>query len=499
MEATDQYSDALARSEKWIVRNGVGIQAMETLAVGAFLTALAVELGASNAVIGALAAVPHLAQLAQLPAVYTVDRLRARKRIYLVSGWVARPMLLVIAAAAWFLDGAAALSVILVAFTVRYVAGAFLSCSWNSWIRDLVPDRQMGRVFSGRQRSMIAVGIVLSLLAAGLVDAWKTWAPYPVTVAYGIVYCLAFFGGAYAVLAARHIVEPPMASHDPQPLLTRLRSPFRHKNYKRLIRFLASWNFAINLAAPFFTVHMLKRMELDLVWVIGFATLSQIAAYLTVTNWGRIADVSTNKAVLRVCGSMFVVAIFAWTFTTMPDMHAGTVPLLIAIHIATGIASAGVNLAGGNIAMKLAPQGDATPFLAAGAMVNALAAGSAALIGGVTADLFATWELSLTLHWASASKEIALEAMHFSHWDFFFLFATLVGIYALHRLSLVEEDGEVDEPRIVRTFVSSARQSLRNLSTVAGLRAASSFPVDELLDDRPAEPEPDPPEPKPTG
>ena len=39
---------ALAASEPWILRNGVGIQIMETLALGPFLTALAVELGASN-------------------------------------------------------------------------------------------------------------------------------------------------------------------------------------------------------------------------------------------------------------------------------------------------------------------------------------------------------------------------------------------------------------------------------------------------------------------
>jgi hypothetical protein len=31
------------------------------------------------------------------------------------------------------------------------------------------------------------------------------------------------------------------------------------QNFKRLILFLAYWNFAANLAAPFFTVYMLKR------------------------------------------------------------------------------------------------------------------------------------------------------------------------------------------------------------------------------------------------
>ncbi|NJN51728.1 MAG: hypothetical protein HC809_08075 [Gammaproteobacteria bacterium] len=90
-EARPEQSPELRDSVPWIVRNGVGIQIMETLAVGAFLTAFAVQLGASNFAIGLLAAVPHLSQLAQLPAMLVVDRLRDRKKVYFVSGMVARP------------------------------------------------------------------------------------------------------------------------------------------------------------------------------------------------------------------------------------------------------------------------------------------------------------------------------------------------------------------------------------------------------------------------
>jgi MFS family permease len=456
---------------------------METMAVGAFLTALAVQLGASNLTIGALAAIPHLSQLAQIPAVYAVDRVGDRKRVYQWSGWVARPMFLVIAAAAWLLSPSLALAVIMVAFAVRYIAGAFLQCAWSSWMRDLVPDAEMGRLFGKRQQRMIGIGIGLSLVGAAFIDLWRLHVPQPVTIAYGIVYTLAFIGGAYAVICARHIHEPRMQPAHHESLFKRLREPFRHDNYQRLIRFLASWNFAINLAAPFFTVHMLKQLQMDLFWVIGLGTLSQIAAYFTVSSWGRIADHFSNKAVLRVCGSAFVLAIFAWTFTTFPDVHAGTVPLLIVIHIIAGVATAGVNLASGNIALKLAPTGNATAYLASSSMVNAMAGGVAALCGGAFADLFATWELSLTLNWHDTDTSLAVEALSFSHWDFFFFFATVIGLYALHRLSLVDEGGEVHNRVVLGMLMRSARQSLRNLSTIAGLRAGSSFDLEDLKDE----------------
>ena len=480
--AANTSASALATSEAWILRNGAGIQIMETLAVGAFLTALAVDLGASNVVIGVLAAIPHMAQLGQLPALVLVARVRRRRRIYLASGAIARPMLLVIAAAAVLPMGGWALGLIACAFAIRYVAGSFLACAWNSWMRDLVPDTEMGRLFGRRQRRMIGIAIAVSLAAAGFIDAWKAWVPLPPTAGYAVVYSLAFLGGAYSVWCSRRIEEPPMAeaAGTGNPL-TELMLPFADPNYRRLIAFLASWSFATNLAAPFFTVHMLKRMDLDLTWVIGFGTLSQLAAFVMVSRWGAIADRMSNKAVLGVCTPLFVLAVFAWTFTTMPEKHMLTIPLLVAIHVLTGFASAGVTLAGGNIGLKLAPRGRATAYLAAIALVNATAGGLAALVGGLTADLFAASQLSLTVRWRGAGGQFALDALEFSHWDFFFFLAAVVGLYAVHRLSLVQERGEVEEVEVVRELLTSARQGLRALSTVAGLRAATEFPVAMVL------------------
>ena len=472
----------LADSERWIVRNGVGVQIMETLSVGALLVALVVHLGAPNWMIGALAAIPHISQLAQLPALWAVDRATHRRRVYALNGLVARPMLLIIGLAAVALPPEAALWVIFACFSVRYVAGAFLSCSWNSWMRDLIPDNEMGRLFGYRQRRMIGVGIAFSLAAAAFIDAWKRWIIVDVTFAYGIIYALAFIGGLYSVYCVRHIHEPQAVARTEHSAISRIRLPFRQKNYRRLIVFLGAWSFAVNLAAPFFTVYLLKRLEYDILLVMGLATLSQVAAYVTVQNWGLIADRLSNKAVLRTCCPLLILTIFAWTFVTLPEPHLLTLPLLILIHLSSGMAAAGVNLASGNIALKLAPQGDATAYLAASAMVNATAAGLAALAGGILVDLMASWQLSLTVHWQSQSSDLALQAMNFSHWDFFFVFATILGIYALHRLSLVVEDGELTETRTLQILLDSTRQSLRNLSTVAGLRASSNFPLTELLD-----------------
>jgi MFS family permease len=472
-----QLDDSL----RWIMRNGVGIQIMETLAVGAFLTAFALQLGANNLFIGLLAAVPHLSQLAQLPGVWLVDKSRERRKIYLRAGMVARPMMLVIALVAFLPDGPIALGVLLLAFTLRYVAGAILAVAWNSWMRDLVPDSQMGKVFGNRQQLMIIIGALVSLVAAGFVDLWKVYAPYPATFGYSIMYALSFLFGAYAVWCARHIVEPKLVPpEDDLHLLDRLMAPLADRNFKRLLKFMASWSFAVNLAAPFFAVMMLKGMGMSLTWVVFLSTLSQVAGFLTVRVWGTAADRITNKAVLAFCGPLFIACIFAWTFVPYDPGHWATIPLLAAIHVFTGIASAGVSLAGGNITLKLAPKGDATAYLASSSVVNAAAAGIAAVLGGLTADFFAVRELSLVMHWQSPDRVLDINTLHFSSWDFFFALATLIGLYSIHRLGYVEEQGQghARDRAVVDVLSTMARRGVRNLSTVAGLRVLTEFPME---------------------
>ncbi len=339
----------------------------------------------------------------------------------------------------------------------------------------------MGEVFSSRQKVMTGTGVVLSLAAAGFIDLWHSAGWAPEQYSYAVIYSLAFLGGVYSIWAANHIYEPPMeVLSEKLNLLHRLIEPFEHKNFRRLISFLVSWNFAINLAAPFFTVHMLKRIGLPLTWVVIFATMSQIASYFMVTQWGRIADRFSNKSVLMVCGPLFVACIFAWIFTMFPERYLLTLPLLFLIHIFTGIASAGVSLASGNLTMKLAPRGNATNFLATSAMCNSLAAGSATIIGGLTADFFLDRKLSLVLRWYNPSGEHDFTTIDIQQWDFFFLIAVVMGLFSLSRLSLIREEGEVKQRVVISTLVSSLRHGTRNLSSIAGLRGLTEFPLDIL-------------------
>jgi hypothetical protein len=70
-----------------VIRDGLATRVMVTLTGGVFLVAFALKLGASNSMIGLLAAIPSLAQLIQIPSIYLVEKYRVRRAISVYTSY----------------------------------------------------------------------------------------------------------------------------------------------------------------------------------------------------------------------------------------------------------------------------------------------------------------------------------------------------------------------------------------------------------------------------
>ncbi len=460
---------------KGVIKDGLASQALTTLTGGIFLVAFALELGASNVVIGLLAAIPPLAQLIQIPSIYLIEKYRNRCEISVFASALSRIFWLPIALIPFIFPSKEGLIFLVVAVFLHLVLGSVGGCSWNSWMCDLVPVQKLGIFFSKRMFYATVVSIVLSIAAGIYIDYWKKLFPGYVLQGYSVLFFLGFLAGMIGVYFLSTIPEPRMIPINGKiNFLKLILQPLRDANYKQLIMFLGSWNFAVNLAAPFFTVYMLMVLKMDISSIVALTILSQIMNLSFLRIWGRFSDQFSNKSVLAVSGPLFLICIFAWAFMTMASKYQLTIPLLIAIHILTGISTAGVSLASGNIGLKLAPKGQATAYLASNSLVNSLAAGIAPILGGRFADYLAGQKLFFTLTWASPTKELSL--LYFEHWDLLFLFAFFIGLYSLHRLAMIKEIGEVEEKVIVHELIIEMRKGVRNFSTAGGLRQLTKFP-----------------------
>jgi MFS family permease len=171
-----------------------------------------------------------------------------------------------------------------------------------------------------------------------------------------------------------------------------------------------------------------------------------------------------------VCAPVFLLCILAWPFTAMPEAHRLTTILLLALHVVMGVAQAGINLSVANVALKLAPHGRATAYLASTSLMTSLAAGVAPIVGGLFADDLATRELTFAFHWASGAGVSDFVVLKLKHWDFFFVLSFAVGLLALNRLRRIREAGEGREKLVVLRLMFEARRSVLALASLGFVR-----------------------------
>ncbi len=475
-QAAELEPQEVERGLRLLLLDGVSTQVMGALTGGALLVAFALLLGASNKVIGLIAAVGPLTQLLQLPSILLVERLQRRKALVVLVSLVGRSFWVVVAAIPFMVPPPYRIAVLLISLTVYFASSSLANAAYNSWKRDLVPDAFMGRYFAKRLTLATAAGAAVTLASGFAVDHGERFLGDPDLV-FSPLFLIGGITGLLGVAFLGRIPEPRMTLEPGRPLTQVLAEPLRDENFRKLLFFLASWNFAINLAAPFFTVYMLSRLGLSMAWVLGLSVVSQLANVSFFRIWGRLADRLSNKAVLSLSGSLFVVSIAVWPFTTLPERYVLTVPLLFAIHLLAGVSTAGVNLCAGTITLKLAPRGKATAFLATNALTSGAAATVAPVLAGLLADWLAASRLTVELRWASAAVErTALTALDLSGLDFLFAIAVVFGLYSLHRLLAVREEGEVEDGEAAAALYGEVRRAVRHVSTVAGLRRLSAFP-----------------------
>jgi MFS family permease len=476
-------SEERERGLRFLMIDSAAATTIGALNSGVVLLALALHIGATSVQIGFLASIPLITQVLQAPTVKLVEQVRKRRLISVMAVFAARLALPIYAAAPFVADRDTAAVMLIGAAILHYSLNAISACSWNSWMRDLIPSERLGHFFSRRGLYGTLVSVFATILAAGALRLADQSHAVGNWVFCGL-YLFGFACGLLSTASLARVPEPCMPQKGPSaPLHSLLWQPLRDRNFRNTLRYLASWQFATNLATPFFAVYFVRELGFSMSYVLVLSVVSQIAHVSVIRGWGALGDRFTNKSVLATAAPLFILSILAVCFTSQIAPDARMVYLVL-LHVVMGGAGAGVGLASGNIVMKLSPSGSATSYMATNALVSAVAAGLAPAIGGLMADFFASRRLELHLIWSSQHGTSDVFGLMFTHWEFFFLLSFVLGLYSLHRLTLVQEPGSVDRREVVDHILTTARRTLRNVSTVAGLRLAISFPGADLIKSR---------------
>jgi MFS family permease len=443
----------------------------DSMMAGTILTAFALQLGAKPAQIGVLATVAFWAQLLQGPGVLLVERARLRKLIAVVGLVVSAAAPAAVAALAFAPAGQPARLALVAAITLYCGAGAVSGCAWNAWTRDLIPREVRGRYLARRSRIATASAVGVSLLAAGALDV-ADHPPERLWMFAGL-YALAFLAQLGNAGALARVPEPPMppAPEKPARLVELLGQPLRDAKFRPLIRFSASWQFAVNLAQPFFTIFFLQQLGFGVSLVMTFTIVSQLASAWGLKRWGALIDRFGDKSVLNVAAPTFILCIAAMVGASQLHPRWLAAAYLIVVHVVMGLAGAGVSLASGNIALKLSPHGAAAPYLSLNSLVGSVVGGLAPMLGGLLSQAFAERKVGLVVEWSGPRLTGQLLGIELTGWDFYFVLSALCGLYALHRLAFVGEAGELGRREMMRVILERARSRFARPPAVAGAEA----------------------------
>jgi MFS family permease len=392
-----------------------------------------------------MAAVPSIIQLLQIPSVALIRRIGERKTINVLTQVGNRIGVLVMILIPFVGSFETGYVLLIGAVGLQGVFTAIGSPSWNSWLRDLVPEDQMGRFFSKRLALGGIAAITISLAGGFFIGQWEEMSLGPTINGYAVLFLVAFIAGIIAIAYTVKTPEPKMNLLWP---MTKFRDlvwrPFQDPNFRSLLWFSVAWTLSTSLAASFFAVYLLARLGLDLPIATILTAITQVVSIFFFRFWGRLSDRYSNKSILLVTTPLFTVSTFLWTFTSVAETYSFLLPLLVIVHTLSGFSAAGVNLTSANIGLKLAPRGEAASYLAARGAVIAIAGTIGPLVGGVLADLFAERELLFSFTWTDPNGVLVFQTYRIIGLDFVFLLSVIVGVYALHRLAYVKETGEVE-------------------------------------------------------
>ncbi|MDB5017236.1 MAG: transporter [Mucilaginibacter sp.] len=452
----NQVSSAL----RLVIADGITAEAMVVFTSGTFLTAMAIHLGASNFQLGLFAALPTFTTIFQLLSIWLVQRFNNRRVITTLFNLLARLPILAIGVIPFLFTGGTSIEVLFLMLFFQHIFGDIAGASWNSWIKDLVPQRQLGTFFSKRSRMAQTLNVTLSLATAFCIDYVKVHYPADEITAYNIMFLI---GGSLGLLSVGFLLRTPepQAKKMDDKLLALFAMPLKNVNFKNLLIFNSFWAFALNLATPFFAVYMLKTIGLPLSYVIALGILGQLSGILSFKLWGQYTDRFSNKTIISICAPLYIGCIMLFAFTAMPGEKLFTIALLVIIHLVSGLSTAGINLALSNIGLKLASKNEAIAYLSVKNMFVAFFSTIAPLIGGLMADFFATHQFSWNIQFKSGYGVTNLTLLNLQGWNYFFIIGGLLAMLSLRFLGRIKEHGEIDKERAVIHMRQRFRNKLR--------------------------------------
>ena len=317
--------------------DGVFASAMNGLTTD-YITPYALFLKANALQIGFLSAFPNLSSaFVQLATQELTEKLKSRKKVINLFVFLHLLMFIPIIFIPYLCKWQTVLFLIIF-ITLCSSFNAIANPAWSSLLSEHIPFKSRGKYFGWRSKILSAVTVVFAFISGFILHNFR----HDLLKGFLIIFSLAFllrFISWYFLTQMQEIrlrikKEAYFSFFD---FIKRIRA----SNFVKFVIFVSALNFCVNMAAPFFSVFMLRDLKFNYIIYTILVTAVPVAHILTIDRWGRLADRIGNIRILKIT-SLFIASLpFLWIINQNPFY-------LIFVQVLSGFAWAGFGLCATN-------------------------------------------------------------------------------------------------------------------------------------------------------
>ena len=321
-----------------------------------------------------------LGSFIQLFAAKIVEIVQDRRKILVVGSFIHAVMWIPLLLIPYITPNQRYLLIVYV--TIQTIFAQLINPVWNSLMGDIVPKYERGRFFGLRNR-VVGASSFVAALAAGLILNY--FAPKNLFLGFSMLFSIAFIARVLSGVFKGMMHNPvPDLAHEEKFSLFDFVKRMDKTNYGHFVIYIVLFKLAVNIAAPFFAVYMLKDLGFTYLQFTVIIAAELIASFITMGIWGRLIDARGTKFVLYAGGMLTPLIPLLWLFSR-------NFYYLIFVEMFSGIAWAGFNLSSSNFIFDAVQPENRVRCIAYYKFFEGIAVFLGALLGGFMINLMPAW------------------------------------------------------------------------------------------------------------
>lgn len=392
---------------------------------GPFLIGLALYLGTNDLMIGLLGAIPYIFQFCQIVSAAIVQKIGKRKKFVAYTTLASRSPILILVFLPFmdFLTAGQKITLLFAVLIFFNINALMSGNAWTSWVSDIFPEKIRGTFFGFRNGVLALVRVVAVYMAGLILDFFIHHGRKD--IGFSTLFGIAGIAGIGTFFMLLKHPERKTTYHSTMHVWQLTLMPFQNPEFRKILVFFFLWNLSIGICSPFFSVHMIRNLEMDFSHIALFQVIIAGGTFFTSKIWGKFIDKYGSKSVLLANAVVICLIPLAWLFPTKEMIWPVYIDPVI-----SSIVWSGFNLAVFTFPIAASPREQRGFYIAvfnisigAGYLVSSI-------IGGLIAQSLSNFHLNLF-------------GLNFINLHILFLMSTILRIISTINLRKLKEPEEI--------------------------------------------------------